>query len=375
MTDTNITVRTGDLLKSKCHALVNTVNCVGIMGKGVALAFKRRYPAMYKDYVARCERGEVKLGQPYVFEADDGHLIINFPTKDHWRAVSKLSDITAGLERLEHQVASWGVRSIAVPPLGCGNGQLEWRVVGPTLHRGLSKLPVPVELYAPLGTPPDQMQLDFFTDPPPTLLEDPAQPSLIEPAWVAIVEVLRRIEARQYRWPVGRIRFQKIAYFLTVLGVPTSLDYRRDSYGPYAPELKAVTSRLVNNGLVSEHRKGQMIEMRSGPTFEDARKAFADQLAAWEDEIARVVDLFARMPTDKAEIAASAHFVATEFRQREHTPTEVEVIDEVMRWKSKRRVAPADVVAAVEGLALLGWIDVRPSPELRDDDDLACAIG
>jgi len=91
----NVRILEGDLLKSNMHALVNTVNTVGIMGKGVALAFKKRYPDMYRDYVKRCDRGEVRLGEPYVYRADD-HVIVNFPTKQHWRSVSRLNDIEAG---------------------------------------------------------------------------------------------------------------------------------------------------------------------------------------------------------------------------------------------------------------------------------------
>src|SRR5437899_1683390 len=130
----NVRIVTGDLLKSGQQTLVNTVNTVGVMGKGIALAFKKRYPEMFDDYVQRCDRGEVELGQPYVFTEPD-HLIVNFPTKGHWRAVSKLSDIATGLEYLEKHYKEWGITSIAVPPLGCGNGQLEWKIVGPTLVR------------------------------------------------------------------------------------------------------------------------------------------------------------------------------------------------------------------------------------------------
>src|SRR5436190_16670969 len=109
-----IRLTSGDLLASKAQTLVNTVNCVGIMGKGIALAFKRQYPEMFKDYVRRCDRGEVRLGRPYVYRADD-HLILNFPTKQHWRAVSRLEDIVAGLEFLEAHYREWGITSLAVP--------------------------------------------------------------------------------------------------------------------------------------------------------------------------------------------------------------------------------------------------------------------
>ena len=158
----NVRILEGDLLKSDMHALVNTVNTVGVMGKGVALAFKKRYPDMYRDYVKRCDRGEVRLGEPYVYRADD-HLIVNFPTKRHWRSVSRLSDIEAGLDYLERHYKAWQIKSLAVPPLGCGNGQLEWRVVGPILLRHLKRLEIPVELYAPHGsTLLGEIQLDLL---------------------------------------------------------------------------------------------------------------------------------------------------------------------------------------------------------------------
>src|SRR5260370_4805923 len=144
----NVRVLEGDLLKSNMNAVCKTVNTVGIMGKGVALEFKKRYPAMYLDYVKRCDRHEVKLGESYVYQADD-HLIVNFPTKQHWRSVSRLSDIVAGLEYLEGHYKDWEIRSLAGPPLGCGNGQLEGRVIGPILLRHLRLLAIPVELDAP----------------------------------------------------------------------------------------------------------------------------------------------------------------------------------------------------------------------------------
>src|SRR6266508_6326123 len=141
------------MFESDAQTLVNTVNCVGVMGKGIALEFKKRFPDMYADYVARCERGQVRLGEPYLYRTPVPPWILNFPTKDHWRSVSRLEDIIQGLDHLLQHYEEWGIKSIAVPPLGCGQGQLEWRVVGPTLYRYLSRMDIPVELYAPHGTP------------------------------------------------------------------------------------------------------------------------------------------------------------------------------------------------------------------------------
>ena len=132
-----ITVVKGDLFKSKAQTLVNTVNCVGVMGKGIAIGFRKRFPEMFDDYVRRCEAGEVKLGQPYLYKSLLPPWVLNFPTKEHWRSVARLADITAGLEYLAAHYKDWGIESLAVPPLGCGEGQLDWRVVGPTLYRRL----------------------------------------------------------------------------------------------------------------------------------------------------------------------------------------------------------------------------------------------
>src|SRR3990170_5247050 len=157
-----ITVRIGDIFESNAQTLVNTVNCVGIMGKGIALEFRKRFPDMFEDYARRCKEGRVKLGEPFLYRRLTTPWILNFPTKDHWRSVSRLEDIIAGLRHLQTHYREWGITSLAVPPLGCGHGQLEWRVVGPTLYRHLKQLALPVELYAPYGTPDEQLQPAFL---------------------------------------------------------------------------------------------------------------------------------------------------------------------------------------------------------------------
>ena len=164
------TVLIGDLFKSRAQTLVNTVNCVGVMGKGVALQFKERFPEMFADYQARCKRGDVKLGKPYLFKRLITPWVLNFPTKDHWRSVSQLTDIVRGLEHLAENYRVWGITSLAVPPLGCGYGGLEWRIVGPTIYRYMTRLDIPVELYAPVGTPETLLQAEFlaYSPAPPT---------------------------------------------------------------------------------------------------------------------------------------------------------------------------------------------------------------
>lgn len=224
-----ITVQIGNLLESKAQTLVNTVNCVGVMGKGIALEFKKKFPDMFTDYVKRCERNEVKLGEPYLFKTIFYPWILNFPTKDHWKAVSRIEDIIKGLKYLIDHYKEWGITSIAVPPLGCGNGQLEWRIVGPTLYRYLSKLDIPVELYAPYGTPHRELQPDFLSEIEnvEASFQPMPKPEWIKPGWIAVVDILRRVEQEKYHWPVGHTIFQKIVYVANREGIPTELVHIR----------------------------------------------------------------------------------------------------------------------------------------------------
>lgn len=145
----NVTVLIGDLFASQAQTLTNAVNTVGVMGKGIALECKRRYPDMFADYVRRCDQGEVQLGVPYLYRRPTTPWILNFPTKGQWRSPSRLDDVASGLDHLAENAEAWGIESIAVPALGCGAGGLDWSDVGPMLSDRLSRLDIPVELHAP----------------------------------------------------------------------------------------------------------------------------------------------------------------------------------------------------------------------------------
>ena len=365
-----IEVKIGDLLDSEAQTLVNTVNCVGIMGKGIALQFKERFLEMFKDYEARCRDGKVQLGKPYLWKSLVPPGVLNFPTKDHWRSVTRLSDIEEGLRHLLRNYEAWGIKSIAVPPLGCGLGQLEWRIVGPTLFRYLSKMTIPVELYAPYGTPHEELTPRFLAgdSAAPSEPGKMPHPEWVRPGWVALVDILQRIEAQPYHWPVGRVIFQKVAYVATAEGIATGLEYRRAPYGPFTSGLKQIESRMVNNGLISVERRGKhMHEFRVGPTFPDARKAYAADLEKLGPTLDRVADLFLRMNTDQAEVAATVHFATQELRAKGGArPSERAVLDAVLRWKVRRKppLDPQTVALAIRHLAALRWLDVSASADL-----------
>jgi O-acetyl-ADP-ribose deacetylase (regulator of RNase III) len=143
----------GDILQSEADALVNTVNCVGVMGRGLALQFKRAFPANFAAYAAACKRAEVRPGSMHIVETGqltNPRFIVNFPTKRHWKDRSRIADIDAGLDALIADVKRLGIKSIAVPPLGCGLGGLDWADVRPRIERSFAALPdVRVLVYEP----------------------------------------------------------------------------------------------------------------------------------------------------------------------------------------------------------------------------------
>ncbi len=359
----------GNIFESEAQTLVNTVNCVGIMGKGLALEFKKRFPDMYEDYVERCKAKQVRLGEPYLYLRLLPPWILNFPTKDHWRSVSRLADIVAGLEYIERHYREWEITSLAVPALGCNNGQLEWRVVGPTLYRYLSRLDIPVELYAPFGTPEEETETSFLTQSSTAISNSQSHRSSwkINPAYVCLVEILAHIQREPYHWPVGRVTFQKIAYFATELGLPTGLHFVRGSYGPFSSELQPLITRLVNNGLIQEVQLGKMFAIKPGPTYRDATKVFRTELEQWHPIVDRITDLFLRMRTQEAEIAATVHFTAQALdREAGNTVSEITVLEGVKSWKQRRHppLKDEEIAQAIRDLNLLGWIKAKPSSDL-----------
>jgi uncharacterized protein YwgA/O-acetyl-ADP-ribose deacetylase (regulator of RNase III) len=345
------------------------------MGKGIALEFKNRFPDMYEDYVQRCQRGEVKPGIPYLYKTLFPPQIINFPTKDHWKSLSELNDIEHGLTHLVEHYKEWGVTSLAIPPLGCGNGQLEWRVVGPLIYRYAKAIAIPVELYAPYGTSPRELGEEFLSQSGGRLgseLSVKNGQSGLNPAWVALVEILSRIEQQPYHWPIGRTLFQKIAYVSTNEGLPTGLQYQRGSFGPFSGDLKSLEAKLVNNGLLQEKRRGKMFMVTVGPNFTRIRQKYASQFEEWDQIIDKTVDLFSRVNTDQAEIIATVLFAAGEMKEQLRL-SETAVLDAVMHWKQKRR-PPLDrgtVASTIRNLAALQWLTVTPDPSLSVLEDEA----
>ena len=152
-----IEYKTGDILTEEVEALVNAVNCVGVMGRGIALQFKRAFPENFAAYVAHCKHGEMRPGRVFVFETNKltpPRYVINFPTKRHWQGKSRITDIESGLQSLVEEIRARDIRSIAVPPLGSGLGGLDWPAVRDRIQAALQKLDgVQVFVFEPGGGP------------------------------------------------------------------------------------------------------------------------------------------------------------------------------------------------------------------------------
>lgn len=151
-----IVLRQGDILRADAEAIVNTVNCVGIMGRGLALQYRKAFPENYEEYRKSCDKGELKPGMMLVHELHqlmNPRYIVNFPTKRHWKGQSRIEDIKSGLHALVDEVRKLGIRSIAIPPLGCGLGGLDWKVVRPMIEKAFLELPeTKVYLFEPAET-------------------------------------------------------------------------------------------------------------------------------------------------------------------------------------------------------------------------------
>jgi O-acetyl-ADP-ribose deacetylase (regulator of RNase III) len=295
----------GDLLaREDVDAIVNTVNCVGVMGKGIALQFKNKWPANFSAYAAACRDGQVQLGSMFVYDSGGllrPNFIINFPTKHHWREKSKLESITTGLHDLMRQIRRLGIRSVAVPPLGCGNGGLDWAKVRPLIEAAFSEVPgVEVHLFEPGGV------LD-----PKAMVVNTKRPKMTA-ARAAMLKVMEIY--RQFDFGLSKIEVQKLAYFLQLAGEDMRLTFVKHQFGPYSDELKHALARMEGHFI---RGLGDGVVQAEIEPIEDALSeadAFISQdtAAGLSDRVKRVAGLIEGFETPYGmELLASVHWVAS----------------------------------------------------------------
>lgn len=200
----------GNLLESKQEALVNTVNLEGYMGKGIAYQFKKRFPENNKAYIEACKNNNIGIGKVFSFK-EDGKIIINFPTKDRWREKTKISYIEEGLESLKHLITDKGISSVAIPPLGCGNGGLEWREVKPLIEERLKELKnvADILIYEP------------------TLIKSKNQPVITLSSFL-ILACMKNLRF------ADKVSMQKAAFILNLAAKNNFFEFNEYKHGPYS---------------------------------------------------------------------------------------------------------------------------------------------
>jgi O-acetyl-ADP-ribose deacetylase (regulator of RNase III) len=339
---------TGDLLNADVDALVNTVNTVGVMGKGIALQFKRRYPGNFRAYEKACKAGEVQLGSMFVFDA--GQLvrprwIINFPTKGHWRSGSNLTDVVSGLADLIRVIDELGIGSIAIPPLGCGNGGLEWAIVEPLIRDRLSEVDAEVVIFAPSGTPMAQAMINRNSRPNMTRGK------------AALVRLVDRYAPPSFG--PGLVEVQKLMYFLQETGEELKLKFAKAQYGPYADNLRhsltAVEGHYLQGYGDGSQRVLESESMVVLPGAVDAADAVLADLPETTVRIDSVLHLVEGFESAYGmELLATVHWAAT----AEGCHDRACVVETVHGWSNRKEslFTVDHIQVALDRLVSEGWL-------------------
>lgn len=340
---------TGDILQAGTEALVNTVNSVGVMGRGIALQFKEAFPANFKAYAAACRLGQVEPGRMFVH--DTGELtppryIINFPTKRHWRGKSRIEDIKSGLVALVEEIRSREIRSIAIPPLGSGLGGLDWAEVRPLIEEALAPLTdVEVVLYQP-GGKGSNTGVNRSTEVPQ-----------ITGGRAALVGLMDRYLGALMDPSISLLEVHKLMYFLQAAGEPLRLRYVKERYGPFAENLRHVL-RAIEGHLItgySDDGDSPQKQLVLVPGATKDAEAFLASRGDTRERFDRVVRLVEGFETPYGlELLATVHWVAVE-----EGASDLEEIERATHdWGDrKRQFTPAQIELAADRLRTEGWLD------------------
>ncbi len=343
----------GNILNADAEAIVNTVNCVGVMGRGIALQFQKTFPEMFRAYEAACKRGELQPGRVHVYDLNrmqNPHYVINFPTKSHWKGKSRIADIESGLQALVAEVRRLRLRSVAVPPLGCGLGGLEWKDVLPRIRQAFAELPdIRVLVYEPKGAPSAEQIAKF--EKRPNMTEGRA----------ALLGLMRRYLAAVMDPFVTLLEIHKLMYFMQETGQPLKLNYTKGPYGPYAENLRHLLTHIDGHFITgygdASDRPDKEIEPKPD-AMAQAEEVLKDHPAV-QQRFNRVGELIDGFETAFGmELLATVHWVAT----REDATTPEEAIAKTYAWGNRKRMFQEEhIQIAWKVLNDKGWLSARVS--------------
>jgi O-acetyl-ADP-ribose deacetylase (regulator of RNase III) len=338
----------GDILQAEAEALVNTVNCVGVMGRGIALQFKKAYPNNFKKYKAACENKKVIPGRMFIHNTDRcimPRYIINFPTKRNWKNKSRIEDIESGLKALVKEVRELGISSIAIPPLGCGLGGLDWNIVCSMIEKAFEELPgVLVFLYKPVGAPS-----------PENMVKSKNQPSMTKGRAALLCLMTRYLEAAMDPF-VTLLEIHKLMYFTQEAGETLRLSYTKAKYGPYAENLRHVLTRIEGHFIIGYADGGDNPEksIELMPGVSKKANEFLKTHPETTAHIEHVGELIEGFETPYGmELLSTVHWVMV----RENAGTLEEVIDKTYIWnKRKNMFREKHIQIAMNTLMEQNWI-------------------
>lgn len=346
---TMIQYTSGNILHADVEALVNTVNCVGIMGRGIALQFKNAYPENFAAYARACKAEEVRPGRMFVYDTGaltNPRYIINFPTKRHWKGKSRMEDVESGLADLERIIRQNGIRSIAIPPLGSGLGGLDWDEVKPRIERAMSSLDddVDVLVYEPNGAPESDKMVHKHEVPKMT------------PGRAALVELVARYLKGLLDPTVSLIEVHKLMYFMQEAGQPLKLKFKKAHYGPYAENLRHVMKEIEGHFLVGYADGGDDPEkvLSLVPGAEDEAAQFLSEEADTRQRFDRVAELVEGFESPYGlELLSTVHWLVKD----EPSASVDDITRRVYAWNErKRQFTPRQIRLAAEVLSRKGWI-------------------
>lgn len=339
----------GDILKAKADALVNTVNCVGVMGRGIALQFKKAFPEVFKVYESACKRGEIQPGTVLTCDLnrlDPPHYVINVPTKKHWRSKSKLEYVEAGLDALVDEVQRLGLKSIAIPPLGSGLGGLDWNEVRPRIERAFEALPeVQVYLYEPTGAPsPEEMASESKA---PNMTEGRA----------LLLGLMKRYLAAVMDPTVSLLEIHKLMYLMQESGQDLKLKFEKGTYGPYGKNLRHVLTHIEGHFITGygDAADDPTTPIEPKPEAIAIADAFLDDHPQVHEQFDRVVCLIDGYETPFGmELLSTVHWVG----QYEGAKTADEAAEKTYAWGDRKRMFRREHIdVAWEALCRQGWLN------------------
>jgi len=338
----------GDILKADAEALVNTVNCVGVMGRGIALQFRKAFSENFKAYKSVCDKKQLHPGIMFVYDLNrfqNPRYVVNFPTKRHWKGKSKIEDIESGLESLVQEIRKRNIRSIAIPPLGCGLGGLSWNQVKPMIQKAFDALPdVHVFLYEPAGAPVAK-----------EMVKEKKVPNMTVGRAVLVGLINRYLEALMDPF-VSLLEIHKLMYFMQESGENLRLNYSKGLYGPYAKNLRHVLN-LIEGYFISgfadaEDRPDTQIELM--PEAANKADRYLGNHYVTRERFDRVVDLINGFETSFGmELLSTVYWVAT----REDAKTAEQAIEKAYLWNVRKRMFKEEhITIAWRVLEEKGWL-------------------